>query len=561
MNGRPSVPGAPFATPPILGLLPRIVLLALVLGVELLLLSVWLDNASLVSRGGILAVLGRSAPWAVRGMVGFAAIFFTFAYLWKGAALQEISRGVQGAPLGRGLAAAHAAAMGVFSSLAWSVYGNHLNGSLAGAMGVVCLAVGLCGLALAAFAVVPLPAWVEIVRATGALWAYSLLAVVGACAVGAYSRSLWTPLVALTFTLVKGLLGIFVGQIVAKPASAILGTPRFSVEIAPECSGLEGAGLILAFGTVWLWFFRKECRFPHALLLLPAGVIAVFLLNAVRLAALILIGDAGAPRIALGGFHSQAGWIAFNLVAFGLAVAARRLTWFSSVGAPSVQAEDQAAPSSVENPATTYLMPFLSIIVVGMLATAVSSGFEWLYPLRLVAAAGVLWTYRRRYAALDWSFGWFGPSMGALVFALWIGADLLWNKDGAGSARDIMPAALAASPAIVRQSWIACRALGAIATVPIAEELAFRGFLIRRFLGPDVDAWPTNAYTWLGLGVSSAAFGLMHGTMWLAGILAGLCYAWALIRGNRIGEAVIAHATTNALLAAYVLTFQKWHLW
>ena len=49
--------------------------------------------------------------------------------------------------------------------------------------------------------------------------------------------------------------------------------------------------------------------------------------------------------------------------------------------------------------------------------------------------------------------------------------------------------------------------------------------------------------------------------MWLAGTLAGLFYAWALIRRSRIGEAVIAHATTNALLAAYVLLFQKWHLW
>jgi membrane protease YdiL (CAAX protease family) len=38
-------------------------------------------------------------------------------------------------------------------------------------------------------------------------------------------------------------------------------------------------------------------------------------------------------------------------------------------------------------------------------------------------------------------------------------------------------------------------------------------------------------------------------------------YGWALLRRGRIGEAVIAHATTNALLAAYVLTFHKWHLW
>ncbi len=39
--------------------------------------------------------------------------------------------------------------------------------------------------------------------------------------------------------------------------------------------------------------------------------------------------------------------------------------------------------------------------------------------------------------------------------------------------------------------------------------------------------------------------------------MAGVAYAWAMLRRGKIGDAVIAHATTNALLAAYVLLFQK----
>jgi membrane protease YdiL (CAAX protease family) len=72
---------------------------------------------------------------------------------------------------------------------------------------------------------------------------------------------------------------------------------------------------------------------------------------------------------------------------------------------------------------------------------------------------------------------------------------------------------------------------------------------------------PLHAFTWLGLGISSIAFGLLHGSFWFEGVLAGLLYGWALIRRGRIGEAVVAHATTNALLVGYVLIFQKWHLW
>ena len=189
---------------------------------------------------------------------------------------------------------------------------------------------------------------------------------------------------------------------------------------------------------VWLFLFRKECRFPQALLLLPAGVVALFLLNAVRITALILIGDAGLRQIALGGFHSQAGWISFNLVALGLAVAARRIAWFSTDGfsngvaampaSAPLEREELSRSEAAENPAAYYLMPFLSILFAGMLATAVSAGFEWMYPLRFVAVVGVLWIYLRHYKAMDWRFGWFGVAMGVLVFAVWMGCDALFNK-------------------------------------------------------------------------------------------------------------------------------------
>jgi membrane protease YdiL (CAAX protease family) len=59
----------------------------------------------------------------------------------------------------------------------------------------------------------------------------------------------------------------------------------------------------------------------------------------------------------------------------------------------------------------------------------------------------------------------------------------------------------------------------------------------------------------------SAAFGAMHGALWLPGLLAGLSYGLLLIRTGKIGESVVAHATTNALLALYVVYFDQWQLW
>jgi len=197
------------------------------------------------------------------------------------------------------------------------------------------------------------------------------------------------------------------------------------------------------------------------------------------------------------------------------------------------------------------------ILGAGLVAGAMSAGFEWLYPLRFFAAAGALWAFRAKYSSLDWRVGWAGPAIGVGVFVLWIGLDRLTGGQGA----NVMPPALSTASGGARITWICFRVLAATVTVPLAEELAFRGFALRRLISQDFESVPFTRFTWFSVLVSSALFGVMHGTLWFAGIVAGLLYAWALIRRGRIGDAVAAHATTNALLAAYVLAFGAWRLW
>ena len=253
------------------GLFPRLLALTILFAVELLLISVWLDDAALISRGGFLGFAGQWGAWTVRGIVGYAAIFFTFAYLKSKAALNQISNLVKPFPINPRLLAAHAVAMAIFGLASGALYGNHVEGSYSNPVTVVWLLSGVCGIVLGAFAFMPRVLWARLLRDTGWLWAYTLLAVVFACVAGGYSRVLWQPSSRLTYALVKSFLSLFVSGIIANPVTMHLGTSKFEVEIAPECSGYEGAGLILAFGVVWLWFFREECRFPRALILIPAG--------------------------------------------------------------------------------------------------------------------------------------------------------------------------------------------------------------------------------------------------------------------------------------------------
>jgi CAAX prenyl protease-like protein len=101
--------------------------------------------------------------------------------------------------------------------------------------------------------------------------------------------------------------------------------------------------------------------------------------------------------------------------------------------------------------------------------------------------------------------------------------------------------------------------VGYVVLTPLVEELAFRAYLTSRLTGDNCQQ--IGQFTWLSFVVSSLLFGLFHQGHWLAGSLAGMGYALALYRRRQLMDAVLAHATTNALIAGYVLLTQRWSLW
>ena len=534
------------------GLWQRLAFLAAIFVLEVLAFSIWLDTGTLGRISGLTGLVGDWGSPLLCSVVAAAAIFVTIGYLNRGFAFRRISTLLVKTPIRWTLLAGHGGLMAVFTGLSVPLFGSKLSGLGADTIMGIWLLAGLAAIPLAAFAFMAPRLWLGLVRGTGGLWAYASAAGALAWLAGSLARSLWTVSSALTFGLVKSLLYPFLSRVVADPATKSIGSPSFHVEISPQCSGIESAGLMLIFGILWLWIFRKESRFPQAFLLIPAGVAVLWLLNALRIAALILIGNAGAPAVALGGFHSQAGWMAFNVVALGFSVGVQRLPWISTRQPGRTSSED-----AKRNPTAPYLMPFLMILAAAMIARSAAGGFEWLYPLRFLAAAAALWFFRRRYAGLDWSCGWIGPVAGVVVFGIWLSLDLV---AGVRTESPIASGLASLTPA-ARVAWLAFRTLAAVVTVPIAEELAFRGFLIRRLMSPDFESLSVRSFSFVALLVSSVVFGLLHGDRWLAGSVAGLLYAGAFLRRGKIGDAVIAHATTNALLAGLVLFSHRWYLW
>lgn len=97
--------------------------------------------------------------------------------------------------------------------------------------------------------------------------------------------------------------------------------------------------------------------------------------------------------------------------------------------------------------------------------------------------------------------------------------------------------------------------------MPIAEELAFRGYLLLRLVSADFERVSFGGVTWIALAVSSLAFGAIHGARWFAGAVAGLLYAPVLRKRGRFGGSASGHGSTNALLANCVISRDEWRLW
>ncbi|MFM9059330.1 MAG: exosortase E/protease, VPEID-CTERM system [Planctomycetaceae bacterium] len=344
----------------------------------------------------------------------------------------------------------------------------------------------------------------------------------------------------------------------------VVGSQQIKEEIRHNSSAFQRFGLVATLLAGYLWWFRRFHHFPQALLLVPIGVALIWIANLVRITALILVGIHLSPRIAVDGFHSTAGWIAFVTVGLGTIWVASRMPFFTTpeanpaAGTPLDHAtgSDAAAAADGFLPIPACVLPFVVLTGVTMLVRAFSSGFDVLYPIRVVAVAGVLWALRDSYRLGDWRFSVVPVAIGAVAFAAWM---LLAPGPGPDEAAATLDPIQLGEPWTTL--WLLCRVIGSTVTVPIAEELFFRGFVVRRCIDADADHVPVGRLTWLAFVVSSVAFGALHGQAWLAGIVAGMLFAGALAWRRSLADAVIAHATTNALLSASVIATGSWTQW
>ena len=164
--------------------------------------------------------------------------------------------------------------------------------------------------------------------------------------------------------------------------------------------------------------------------------------------------------------------------------------------------------------------------------------------------------YRKSYSELRLTWSWESVVIGVGVFALWITMEPLGPSKSGGTPT---PAVLESMAPVWAAGWLFFRVVGSTITVPLAEELAFRGYG-RRLIKTDFRSISPGHMTWWSLLLSSVFFGLLHGR-WFAGALAGVAYGLAYRRRGELTDAIVAHGVTNGLIAITVLTTGSWSLW
>ena len=319
----------------------------------------------------------------------------------------------------------------------------------------------------------------------------------------------------------------------------------FGVRMSSACFGYEGIALVLVFSAVYLLALRKELAFPRSLLLVVLAAGVSWGMNVLRVTALVLIGTYQG-KYAIEGFHSVAGWLYFAAIAAGIVLLSQQ-SWFAK------DRQESPVGSDAPNPAAPYLLPMLVLLATAMITRIFTDDFDLLYPLRAVLVGAVLLLYRHRIAELGWRGSAWAALPGALIFFGWMALE-------PEPAQSAIPTGLAQLPGWAAVGWLAFRAVGSSLTVPLAEELAFRGYVIRKLTSSNFEAVPDGRASLLALILSSLMFGLMHGRF-LAGTLAGVALALTLSRRGRLADAVVAHGTANALIAVYALSTQRWSVW
>lgn len=508
---------------------PNLRLLALLIG----LLLVEMTALSLIYKHAISFTCLDNAPQAFcRGTSG--ALLSVLTFLGGGALYMLLRPGpfavllsdIRLRPKGMAL---HGIGLAVaMLPLLWLRDGISSTGLLV-TLGFWCLGMGGMLLSLAGL-LAPLPRWRKFWAGEGLM---ALVVAVGgglAPALSTIIRPLWQmdQVADATFRAVGALLSLSGYEVRSFPETKRFFAGNFGISVDPVCSGIEGIALMMVFISLFLLIFRSDLRFPRVLILYPLGIGLSWLLNVVRITLLMIIGIEGNPELAVGGFHSHAGWVMFTLLAMGLVWLAHGWPWLHR------RTQQTGTPRPLRSdPVAAAILPFVAFMVSELVAASLSQTPGVIYPLRVLVLTGALWVFTPVLRSLRWQIDPVAVGLGLAIAALW----LLWPV---APSEDPPPYGALTGGWLL--GWMVLRGLGTTVLIPLVEELFFRGYLEQRLRLRSGLGWRIGAAM-----VTAAGFAVLHGR-WAEAFIASLLLSLAMARRGRVEDAILAHALANGII-------------
>ena len=146
-----------------------------------------------------------------------------------------------------------------------------------------------------------------------------------------------------------------------------------------------------------------------------------------------------------------------------------------------------------------------------------------------------------------------GIIVGLAIFALWIWAPA-WPYS-----EPVAPEGLPYAPETCGWPLTIAKLIGSAFIIAPAEELFFRSFLYRKLIARDFTSIPLSKFDLSAFLWVIFLFTLEHDRP-IAAAITGAAYGLLAIRFG-ISSAIIAHVTTNLVLALHVILNNAWQFW
>lgn len=203
---------------------------------------------------------------------------------------------------------------------------------------------------------------------------------------------------------------------------------------------------------------------------------------------------------------------------------------------------------------------------------------HWIYPMQTIVVGALLWLYRKQYvfkphqglglAVLLGVIGiiaWCLPAWGyqkLTATGITVPEWLKWL--GLEAREDGFDPSFYADHTALYAASLGMRFLRMVIVVPFAEEIFWRGFLMRYVIadGDDFRRVPFGTHHWRSFSIVTVCVMLAHNPAdWLAALMWGSLVYFLAVRTKSLSACILMHAVANLLLGVYVMITRQWGYW